>query len=180
MEGTISEIRLFAGDFAPKNWALCQGQILPISTNQALFALLGVNYGGNGISTFGLPNFAGRMAMGTGSAVGVQSYTLGQMSGSPTNTCLQSNMPMHTHTPISETATISTFSDGGSTGVPTDNNLASLQGLYSNQTADTSLKAISTAFNLSAAGRSAPISVQQPYLGLNYIICLMGIFPSRD
>ena len=180
MEGTISEIRLFAGNFAPKSWALCQGQILPINTNQALFSLLGTNYGGDGRTTFALPNFAGRIAMGTGQAAPYQNYVLGQMSGSPTNTCLLTNMPMHTHTSISETATINAYSDGGSEGIPTNNNLASVQGLYSNENPDTSLRPITTAFNLSATGGSQPINVQQPFLGLNYIICIYGIYPSRN
>ncbi|MXS72901.1 phage tail protein [Flavobacteriaceae bacterium W22] len=180
MDGTMSEIRIFAGDFAPKNWAFCQGQILNINTNQALFALLGTTYGGNGVTTFMLPNFAGRAPMGTGNAVGIESYQLGEMSGSEKVTCTLANMPTHTHNSGSETVAIKTFSDGGDTGSPTDNTLASLSGLYSNQTADTTLRPISTAFNLSIAGGSQPISVQQPYLGVNYIICLYGIFPSRS
>lgn len=176
----MSEIRIFAGDFAPKNWAFCQGQLLNISTNQALFSLLGITYGGNGITNFMLPNFAGRAPMGAGIASGVESYQLGEMAGSESITCTQANMPVHTHASGTEKVAIKTFSDGGDTGSPTDSTLASLAGLYSSQTADTSLKAISTAFNLSAAGGSQPINIQQPYLGINYIICLYGIFPSRS
>jgi microcystin-dependent protein len=180
MEGTMSEIRMFAGDFAPKNWAFCQGQLLGISTNQALFALLGTTYGGDGITTFMLPNFMGRTPMGAGNASGVESFQLGEMTGSDTITCIQANMPMHTHDSGTETVAIKTFSDGGDIGSPTDNTLASLSGLYSGQAADTSLRAISTAFNLSIAGGSQPMNIQQPYLGMNYIICLYGIFPSRS
>lgn len=180
MEGTMSEIRMFAGDFAPRNWAFCQGQLLSVNTNQALFALLGTTYGGDGRNTFMLPNFAGRAPMGTGNAVGVDSYQLGEMLGSDTVVCTQANMPMHTHDSGTETVAIKTFSDGGDTGSPTNNTLASLSGLYSNQAADTSLRQISTAFNLTVAGGSQPMNIQQPYLGMNYIICLYGIFPSRS
>lgn len=180
MDGTISEIRLFAGDFAPRNWAFCQGQTLNINTNQALFALLGVTYGGNGITTFMLPNFAGRAPMGAGNAVGVNKYQLGEIEGSETVVCTQSNMPMHTHASGSETIAIKTFSGEGDTNSPTDNTLAALPGLYSEKTADTTLRPISAAFNLTVTGGSQPISIQQPYLGMNYIICLYGIFPSRS
>ncbi|MCD1116366.1 phage tail protein [Chryseobacterium turcicum] len=180
MDGTISEIRMFAGNFAPRNWAFCQGQTLAINTNQALFALLGTMYGGNGISTFMLPNFAGRTPMGTGSGVGTSNWILGQMSGTPTVTCTTNNMPMHNHASGTETVAIKTFSDGGDTGSPTNGTLASVAGLYSNQPADSTLRPITSAFSLSVAGGSQPINIQQPFLGMNYIVCLYGIFPSRS
>lgn len=180
MEGTMSEIRLFAGNFAPKYWAFCQGQTLAINTNQALFALLGTIYGGDGRTTFMLPNFAGRMPMGTGTAAGINSFQLGQLSGQPTITCTMANMPMHTHVPVGENVSIKAFSEGGDTGSPTNNTLASVQGLYSTQEADSTLKPIPNAFNLSVVGQTQPINNQQPYLGMNYIICTMGIFPSRN
>ncbi|KQS91783.1 tail fiber protein [Chryseobacterium sp. Leaf394] len=180
MEGTMSEIRLFAGSFAPKYWAYCQGQTMQISTNQALFALLGTMYGGNGSTTFMLPNFSGRMPVGTGAAAGIKTIQLGQISGQSAITLTVDNMPTHTHMPISETASITAFSEGGDIGSPTNNTLASVQGLYSTEQADSTLKPIANTFNLSAAGQSQSINIQQPYLGMNYIICLMGIFPSRD
>ncbi|GEN76086.1 phage tail protein [Chryseobacterium hagamense] len=180
MEGTMSEIRMFAGNFAPKNWAFCQGQTLQINTNQALFALLGTMYGGDGRTTFMLPNFAGRTAMGTGTGVGTKTFQLGQMVGTETVTCDQQHMPMHNHLPGSETISIKAFSDAGNTGSPTGNTLAALPGLYSTQQADSTMKPISNAFSLSTSGGSQPINIRQPYLGMNYIICLMGIFPSRS
>lgn len=176
----MSEIRMFAGNFAPKSWAFCQGQILAINTNQALFALLGTMYGGNGVSTFALPNFAGRTAMGTGSGAGIDSWTLGEVDGTPTVTLLNSNLPMHNHASGTETVSIKTFSEGGNTGAPSDATLASLQGLYSSQPADTALRPTTAAFSLSVTGGNQPISIQQPFLGMNYIICLYGIFPSRS
>lgn len=180
MDGTMSEIRMFAGNFAPKAWAFCQGQTLAINTNQALFALLGTMYGGNGVTTFMLPNFAGRTPMGTGNGVGNDNWTLGEIAGTPTVTCTTANMPMHNHASGTETASIKTFSDGGDTGSPVDATLASLAGLYSTQPADSTLRPVTTAFSLSVAGGSQPISIQQPFLGMNYIICLYGIFPSRS
>ncbi|WP_185681238.1 phage tail protein [Chryseobacterium sp. 18068] len=180
MDGTMSEIRMFAGDFAPKAWAFCQGQTLAINTNQALFALLGTMYGGNGVTTFMLPNFAGRTAMGTGNGVGTDNWVLGEMAGTPTVTCITANLPMHNHASGTETASIKTFSDSGDTGSPTNATLASLAGLYSTQPADSTLRPITTAFSLSIAGGSQPISIQQPFLGMNHIICLYGIFPSRS
>jgi len=179
MDGTISEIRLFAPDFAPKNWAYCAGQILSINTNQALFSLLGTTYGGNGIQTFALPDFRGRVPMGTGQASGVNTFVLGQISGSNSVTALSVNLPSHTHVATGSYA-VGAFSDEGNNGSPTGNNLAALGGLYSNKTADTNLRAITPTVTIAPTGNNLPIPVQQPYLGLNYIICLYGIFPSRN
>ncbi len=180
MEGTISEIRMFAGNFAPRNWAFCQGQTIAINTNQALFALLGTMYGGNGTTTFMLPNFAGRTAMGTGTGAGTKVFPLGMMVGTETVTCDIQHMPMHTHTAGTETISIKTISDEGNTGSPAGSALASLQGLYSTEQPDSNMKAMPNAFALSVSGASQPISIRQPYLGINYIICMYGIFPSRS
>lgn len=180
MEGTMSEIRLFAGDFAPKSWALCQGQTLAINTNQALFSLLGTTYGGNGVTTFQLPNFAGRTPMGTGNARGVNPYTLGQVDGTESATMTIAQMPTHNHISGAETVAIKTLADAGNTGIPTNNTLASLAGMYSDQVANTTLNTINAAFSLTPVGGTQPFSIQQPYLGMNYIICLYGIFPSRN
>src|SRR5690242_20434903 len=97
MEGTIAEIRMFAGNFAPRGWAFCQGQILSIAQNTALFSLLGTTYGGNGQTTFGLPDFRGRTAVGTGQGPGLPSITLGELAGEPTHTLIITEMPAHNH-----------------------------------------------------------------------------------
>lgn len=175
----MSEIRLFAADFAPKNWAYCAGQLLAISTNQALFSLLGTTYGGNGIQTFALPDFRGRAPMGTGQSPSVPSYVLGQRSGSPTVTALLTNLPSHNHAGTGSYA-MGALSDGGNVGTPTGNNLASLTGLYSAATPDTTLRPITPAITIGITGNNLPIPVQQPYLGMNYVICLYGQFPSRN
>src|SRR6476660_4017904 len=98
MEGTIAEIRLFAGNFAPRSWAFCAGQILSIAQNTALFALLGTTYGGNGQTTFALPDFRGRIAVGTGSGPGLPIMDLGEVAGEPTHTLITTEMPAHNHT----------------------------------------------------------------------------------
>lgn len=179
MDGTISEIRLFAPNFAPRNWAFCAGQILAISTNQALFSLLGTTYGGNGIQTFALPDFRGRVPMGTGQASGVNTFQLGQISGSNSITATSLNLPSHTHVAAGSFA-MGAFSDGGNNGSPTGNSLASLDGLFSNKTPDSFLRPITAPITVAPAGSTLPIPVQQPYLGMNYIICLYGIFPARN
>jgi microcystin-dependent protein len=182
MEGTMAEIRMFAGNFEPKTWAYCAGQLLAINTNQALFALLGTIYGGNGQTTFALPDFRGRAPMGTGTATdNINTVQLGEISGTTTVTATTLNMPAHNHgANQGSTISISALGDGGSTGSPNGNTLASLAGLYSSATPDSTLKAVTVAVNVGVSGGSQPISIGQPYLGMNYIICLMGIFPSRN
>ena len=175
----MAEIRLFAGDFAPRNWALCAGQLFNINTNQALFSLLGTTYGGNGQTTFALPDLRGRAPMGTGSAPAVNSYQLGEIEGTNTVTATIANLPAHTHA-ASGSFAVSAYSDGGTVGSPTGTYLAALPGLYSSKTPDSTLSPVSVAVNTGAAGANSPISVQQPYLGINYIICVSGIYPSRN
>src|SRR5581483_11990107 len=98
MDGYIGEIRLFAPNFAPQNWLFCQGQLLAISQNQALFSILGTYYGGNGTSNFALPNLAGRAAVGVGVGPGLSSYVQGEITGSATKTLTIAQMPAHNHT----------------------------------------------------------------------------------
>lgn len=175
----MSEIRLFAADFAPKSWALCYGQLLNVSTNQALFSLLGTTYGGNGIQTFALPDFRGRIPAGTGVTQGITQLPLGGITGTNTVTATILNLPMHTHT--SQTSVkLKVSADGGDTGAPEDANLASLPNLYSDQAPNGALRSITPTITIGGAGSNQPISIQQPYLGLNYIICIQGMYPSRN
>jgi len=179
MEGTISEIRLFAGNFAPKYWATCSGQIMNISTNQALFSLLGTTYGGNGVNTFALPDYRGRIPAGTGVAQGINQFPLGSLIGTNTVTATSLNLPSHTHGAQASFA-LKSYSDGGGTGSPTNANLAALTGLYTNKAADSALRPTIPVITVAQNGNNQPITIQQPYLGLNYVICLQGIFPSRN
>ena len=180
MDGTMSEIRLFAANFAPRAWALCSGQILAISTNQALFSLLGTTYGGNGTTTFSLPDFRGKIPAGTGTTQGgITQLPLGAQLGSNTVTATIANLPQHTHNGTGKFA-MKVVADVGNTGAPANTNLASLNGLYSSQPADGAMKPITPVITINPTGGNLPMSIQQPYLGLNYIICLQGIFPSRN
>src|ERR1043165_413561 len=97
MEGVIGYVTMFAGNFAPKNWAFCQGQIINIASNTALFSILGTVYGGNGTTTFALPNLVGREVVGVGQGPGLSAYSLGEVTGTPNVTVNSVQMPMHTH-----------------------------------------------------------------------------------
>lgn len=174
MEGNIAQIKLFAPDFAPKNWALCQGQIMSIAQNSALFSLLGTTFGGNGIQTFGLPDFRGRTPIGTGTT-----HQLGEMSGTEQTSLNAANLPPHTHT-ISGSARVKA-SSVSNTEFPA--------GAYWGKGANNYGSAKSGAMNAGAvlpnltvanAGSSVPIGNAQPSLGINFIICLYGIYPSRN
>src|SRR3569833_2269062 len=132
MEGTMSEIRLFAGNYAPRTWAFCQGQTLAISTNQALFALLGTTYGGNGIQTFMLPDLRGKTVIGTGQGNGLSQYVLGETLGTNDVTLTSQTMAAHTHATVitqpttrgTGTATLNSISNGGGQAQPGGNYLS--------------------------------------------------------
>ncbi len=177
MEGTIAEIRMFAGNFAPRNWAFCSGQIMPISQNTALFSILGTTYGGNGQSTFALPDLRGRVPVGTGQGPGLPYVTLGEVSGIPTNTLNLSQIPAHTHA-------MTASADGPTLNTAAGNSLASQSrangGTMPNVYAPGATSPVAMASQTSASGGNQPFSIMQPYLGMNYIICLYGIFPSRN
>lgn len=180
MEGTMSEIRFFAGNFQPKNWAYCDGRLLSIASNSALFSLLGTNYGGDGRVTFGLPDFRSRIPVGTGAGPGIDQWELGEMSGTPNQTLLQINMPPHNH-PGSSTITIPAYSEAGTSGDPSGANLASKNGLYKTGTpADSYLAPVGSSVVVGTAGSNQPMNMEQPYLAMNIIICLYGIYPSRN
>lgn len=179
MEGYLGEIRLFAPNFAPRNWALCNGQLLPISTNQALFAILGTTYGGNGTTNFALPDLRGRTAVGEGSGPGLSPYTLGQKTGTATTKLTANQLPPHNHTVSgsihmqttnlpadSETPTGSFFANDGSTKFDVQHDNVTMKPVNVNLTAN--------------AGGSFDINNMMPYMAVNYIICLSGTFPSRS
>jgi microcystin-dependent protein len=176
MEGTIAEIRMFAGTFAPRNWAFCQGQIMSIAQNTALFSLLGTTYGGNGQTTFALPDLRGRVPVGTGQGPGLPNVNLGEVSGEPTHTLLATEMPSHSHPATAPAATAST------TATPT-NALATgpaTLGAGVSKNFGTPTANLASPPVIGNTGGSQPHNNMQPYLGMNYIICLFGIFPSRN
>jgi microcystin-dependent protein len=174
MDAFIGEIRLVGFNYAPKNWALCQGQLLPVSTNQALFSLLGTTYGGDGRTTFGLPNLNGRVPMGVGSGT-----PLGAVMGAETVALTADTMPAHLHGGIS--GTLATALGGLETSpnahYPSDGEPAQY-GLSSASPA--TMAADELKVTIGNAGGSQPHENRQPYMAMNYAICLNGYFPPRS
>jgi microcystin-dependent protein len=169
MEGFLGQIVLFAGNFAPRSWALCQGQILAISTNTALFSILGTTYGGNGQTTFALPDLRSRVPVGQGQGPGLSSYALGQQSGTETVTLIAQQIPPHPHT-------VNAYSDAGDTGKPANNFLGSIDNGYKSTSDGTQMSAAM----IGGGGGNQPHDNIQPYTTLNYIICVEGLYPSRN
>jgi microcystin-dependent protein len=179
MEGTIGEIRIFAGNFAPLGWAFCDGTLRSISVYTAAYAIIGDTYGGDGQTTFGMPNLLGRMAVGTGQGPGLPAMALGQIGGKESVTMLTSQMPIHNHV-ASLSVSFPTVSAAGSTGSPQGNSLAGLTGGYSTDVSDSPLGNQTVTPAMSVAGSGMPFSIMQPVMALNYVVCLEGIFPSRN
>ena len=169
-EPFLSEIRIFSFNFAPKGWATCDGQLLPINQNQALFSLLGTTYGGNGQTNFALPNLRGRSQVHQGSG-----HTLGEAAGASAVTITQQTLPTHTHF-LSNNMAVVSDTQNATLGVPTGNNWANT-GKQQWSTAPPN-----AAMNPQAVGNvggSQPQTNMQPYRGLNFCIALQGIFPSQ-
>jgi microcystin-dependent protein len=170
----VAEIRIFAGNFAPTGWALCNGQLMPISQNTALFSLLGTTYGGDGKSTFALPNLQGAAPLQAGQGPGLSLYDLGETIGSPSVTLLTTEMPAHSHGALAVAAV------GASD--PTNNAWASgakgFGNVYSPSAQATNVQMAPTC--LSISGGSLPHNNMMPYLCLTFIIALQGIFPPRS
>jgi microcystin-dependent protein len=166
----VAEIRIFGFNFAPKGWAMCEGQLLPLSQNTALFSLLGTTYGGNGKSNFALPDLQARAPMHPGQGPGLSLYDLGQTGGSETVTLLVSELPAHTHQMMAA-------ADPGDTNIPTSNAIArssnaSVYGTNGN-TVGMALQ------SLSVTGASLPHNNMSPYLSMNFCIAMQGVFPPR-
>ena len=208
MDGTLAEIRLFGGNFAPRNWAYCGGQLLSISQNQALFSLLGTTYGGDGRTTFALPDLRGRVAIGEGTGPGLSSRPLGQRSGQETVTLNTLQMPSHFHsatttvTPVTNpTVNIKVADQNGAVAAANGNVLGKkAKEDTTSQTVEVYVDGASATFNdgnelggvevapgaaagsttVNPTGGNQPHNNMQPYLTLHYIICTNGLFPSRS
>ncbi|HWE63356.1 MAG TPA: tail fiber protein [Chloroflexota bacterium] len=165
----LAEIRIFAGNFAPKGWATCNGQILPISQNTALFSLLGTTYGGDGRSNFALPNLRGAAPLQRGQGPGLTLRDLGESGGEQTVTLLTSEMPAHTHSAFP--------GPGAGTALsPANDTWSAYRGFQFAATADSQMSPQA----ISVAGSSLPHNNMQPYLVLTFIIALQGVFPARS
>jgi len=173
----VAEIRIFPFNFAPTQWALCNGQILPISQNTALFSLLGTTYGGDGKSNFALPNLQGSAPMQQGQGPGLSLYDLGQSGGSDLVTLLISEMPQHAHA----INCIDGGRVGGQSGVPGNATLVKSGGTPANAYTSGATQNQSLAANaVVPAGGGQPHNNMMPYLTLNFCIALQGIYPPRS
>ena len=175
----VAEIRMFPFNFAPKGWAFCNGQLLPISQNTALFSLLGTTYGGNGQSTFALPNLQGSTVMQHGQGQGLSLRDLGQTGGSEAVTLLQSEMPAHTHAAQATTLIANTQQPSSATlarGAYSFQGNGGAVPMYFNGAPDVQMAPQA----LATGGGSLPHNNMQPYLTVNFNIALQGVFPPRS
>lgn len=178
MEPFVGEICLLPFNFAPRGWALCQGQLMPISQNTALFSLLGTTYGGDGKSTFALPDLRGRAAVSAGQGPGLSSYSLGETTGTPTVTLLAPEMPLHTH---ALTGTLKASNSPAGATSPTGGVFATPSGRdeYTEGPGTISLAADLIGGVSDGAGGNNAHSNMMPFLAINYCIALTGVFPQR-
>jgi microcystin-dependent protein len=166
----LGEIMPVPYNFAPKGWALCQGQILAINQNTALFSLLGTQYGGDGRTTFALPDLRGRSAIGMGQGPGLTSYSQGETGGEESVTLVLNQMPSHTHTAMGTSAVVSSPDPGGNVWATQTRTRT-----YS-ATADSAM----APGTIGSTGNNQPHNNLSPYLTLNYVIALQGIYPARQ
>lgn len=196
MEPYLALVCIFGGNFAIRGWAFCQGQLISIAQNTALFSLLGTTYGGNGQTTFALPDLRGRAPIGIGQGPGLSNYVLGQIGGTESATLLTTNMPTHNH--IADSSGLSMIPSAstadGITNIPAADMVpaqvpvigsgpnAITVKAYTKQDDSTTLAPgkISGSVAIGMAGGNQPFSIQNPYLAMNYLIATEGIFPSRS
>lgn len=177
MEPYIGEIRIFAGNFAPRDWAICNGALLPIRQYTALFSLLGTTYGGDGITTFALPDLKGRAPMHAGAATGGSAHPLGEAGGLNLVTLTSANLPPHTHSVEGSSSASNVGTPGPDVRLGTAPGGRGQQGpaVYGPPTTTTPLAPVSVA----PTGQNQPIDNMKPYQALNFIIALQGVFPQR-
>lgn len=183
MDPFLGEIKMVGFSFAPSGFAFCQAQLMPISQNTALFALLGTTFGGDGVQTYGLPDYRGRIPVGMGNGPSLSPIVQGEISGTESAHVLSAQMPQHTHTvAVPATAGAADSQTPSTTGflamtADTARGGSTTVGTYaSSGTAETTL----LPFNSGPSGSSQPLTIRNPYLGTNFIIALNGVFPSRN
>ncbi len=201
MEPFIGQLMLFAGTFAPRGWAFCNGQLLPIAQNSALFSLLGTTYGGDGRVNFALPDLRSRVPVGMGQGPGLSNIQQGEKAGSPAVTITQSQMPQHTHALSGVSVNVRNPGyvdvpvniDGGDGNSKIPTNILSADGAAKSFTdsppnekysgSGLPVQGMQIEVNggqITPAGGNQPLPIMQPYLGMNYCIALEGVYPSRD
>lgn len=170
----VAEIRMFAGNFAPRGWALCNGQLLPVQQNTALFSLLGVAYGGDGRSSFGLPNLQAASPMNQGQGPGLTPRVMGETGGSAQVTLLSTQMATHSHTMMANSF------DAADNRTPSPTMSLAKSASGNAYAPDSSAQVAMAANAVSLIGGNQPHNNRQPYLAVTFIICLQGIFPQRQ
>jgi len=194
MNQLIGEIKPFAGNYAPKYWAKCDGQELQRKDHPALFAVIGIIYGGDGINTFKLPDLRGRTLIHAGNAQGLTDRTIGQSSGNETNTLSTNELPTHSHTATTAVeVTIGASSENGNIKQPSDGNVIATPGYgqsrsyvqhfgFNSETPDVELAggAATATTTIGEEGNQQPISNMQPFVAINYIIALAGVYPEAE
>lgn len=173
-EPFIAEIRIFAGNFAPRSWAFCNGQLLPISQNTALFSLIGTTYGGDGRTTTALPNLQGRAPMHPGRGPGLTARRLGERTGTETVTLSEAQIPNHNHTMQADGSTGGPLGGGANASDPVNNYLGASVKYQNNITSTANMEALGN------TGGSQAHNNMQPFLAINFIIALQGLYPSRS
>jgi microcystin-dependent protein len=189
MLGTIGEVRMFGGNFAPRTWAFCDGQLLAISSNTALFSIIGTIYGGDGRTTFKLPDLRGRSCLQEGTGPGLPTKKLGHAGGQEETALTVLNLPRHNHFltgQVTATVTQPSQSGEGNQDFASLHYPAKIDGVAAyNDSGDVNMQittAAITANTLAAgdAGTGTPFDVHSPYMAVNYIICMQGVYPSRN
>lgn len=180
-EPYMASVAIFAGNFAPMSWMFCNGQLLSIANYNALFALLGTTYGGDGMTTFGLPDFRSRTAICSGQGNGLSFYNIGQMGGSESFTLTQGTMATHTHGFVNLSGAPTCNAAGGNAPTPSGTVPAGGLNLYNTASTDLAMAlSVSSASSPASGGGPQPVTLITPYLAMNYIIAVEGIFPSRN
>lgn len=179
----MGEVRMFNGNFAPAGWAFTDGQLLAVSQNDALFSILGTIYGGDGRTTFALPDLRGRAVVSAGSGPGLNNWILGQKGGQQTTSLTAATVPAHNHT-ATTTTQMRASSAVSNSSTPVGNSLADEQGenIYNAGPADVNMAAgaVVSSTTLASAGGGIPYDQEQPSLATNYIICIYGTYPTRN
>lgn len=194
-EPFLGQITLFAGNFAPRGWAFCQGQLLSIAQNTALFSILGTTYGGNGQTTFALPDLRGRAPIQQGTGPGLPNVVLGEVAGAPTASLTSLNMASQPVIIPASTVSVAIPAAEGDADLPAPTTSGVLAkpkdttgsgaaiDIYASTASDTTLKPFNLTIPASTGattGQSQPFSIRNPYLGINFIIAVEGLFPSRN